>query len=204
MFYKVIRFLVAGIFRAVYRIHVTGADNIPSSGACIIAPNHTSAVDPIILGVIERRQIRFIGKAELFRFPPLGWLLKALGAFPVNRAEGDIAAVKKTVSILSDGELLCVFPQGTRCPGKPLRETVEHLKPGIGMMAMRSGAPVVPVYIRTKANCLCAFRRTDVIFGKPIGSDEIRAFDGRTRYADASAYIFERICELGGAEEKAA
>ena len=196
MFYKIVRFIFAWIFRIVYRIHTSGVENIPSEGACIIAPNHISAIDPIILGVIERRQIRFLAKAELFRIPILRGIIKALGAFPVNRDAGDITAIKHTLEVLDGGELLCVFPQGTRCPSTPVRETLPKLKSGVGFMTLRAHAPVVPVYFKTKSNKLRLFGRTDVIFGKMIPADEFAKFNGRTKYADASTLIFDRICEL--------
>ena len=196
-FYKIIRAILAGFFRVLYRVHVTGEDNIPDSGAVIISPNHASAADPILLAVVARRPIRFMGKAELFRIPLLGWILKALGAFPVHRNEGDVAAIKKSLAILSDGEMLCVFTQGTRCPGVPVRETADKVKSGVGLLTMRSGADVVPVYIKTKANRPRMFRRTDVIFGEVIKSDEFSELIGRTKYSDAAMMIFDRICALG-------
>ncbi len=194
--YKIIRTLISGIFHALYRIRVTGAENVPEDGGLIISANHTTALDPIILAVTSKRQIRFIGKAELFNIPVFGSFLRALGAFPVHRNEGDVAALKKSLSILSDGEVLCVFPQGTRCPGVPLRETSELVKSGVGLMAFRSKAAVVPVYIKTKGNRVRVFRRTEVIYGAPISSDELLRFEGRTKYGDAASLIFSRICDL--------
>lgn len=199
-FYKIARGLLSGFFRLLYRVHVTGEENIPESGGVVIAANHTSAADPIILGVVARRQISFIAKAELFRIPIIGPLLRALGAFPVNRNEGDVAALKKSLSVLSEGGVLCVFPQGTRCPGVPVKDTVDSVKSGVGLMAMRSGACVVPVAIRTKSHRVRIFRRTDVVFGSVISSDEIAGFEGRTKYSDAASFIFGRICELAEAD----
>ncbi len=199
-FYKFAKGLFSGFFHAAYRIKVIGEENIPVEGPVVIAPNHTSAADPIILGVVAKRQIRFMAKAELF-FPPLRGILLALGAFPVHRKAGDVAALKTSLSVLEGGEMLCVFPQGTRCPGFRLRETADKLKSGVGLMAMRSGAPVVPTYIKTKKNRLRMFRRTEVIFGPAISPEEFSGFEGRTKYSDAASLIFDRLCLLEGGEE---
>lgn len=198
-FYKFAKALVSGFFRTFYRVHVSGEENIPNEGAVIIAPNHTSAADPIILGVITERQIHFMAKAELF-FPPLGAILRALGAFPVHRKAGDVVALKTSLSVLSEGDVLCVFPQGTRCPGVELRDTADSIKSGVGLMAMRSGASVVPVYFKTKGNKLRMFRRNDVIFGEVIKPEEFSAFEGRTKYSDAASLIFDRICSIAEKE----
>ena len=195
-FYKIVRWLVSGFFRLFYRIHVTGEENIPDTGAVLIAANHTSAADPIVLGVVAERQIRFIGKAELFKIPLIGRILRVLGAFPVNRNEGDVAALKKSLAILADGEMLCVFPQGTRCPGEEIKDTADRVKPGVGLMALKSGAVVVPVCIRTRKNRTRIFRRTDVIFGHAIQPEQLSGFLGRSKYNDAAMYIFDCICEL--------
>ena len=199
-FYKFAKGLVSGLYRSFYRIRVTGEENIPKEGAVIIAPNHISANDPIILGVVTERQIRFMAKAELF-FPPLSPILRALGAFPVHRKAGDVVALKTSLSVLSDGEMLCVFPQGTRCPKTALRDTASEVKSGVGLMAMRSGASVVPVYIKAKGNKLRIFRRTEIIFGPVIAPDEFSAFEGRNKYSDAAALIFDRICRIAEGEE---
>lgn len=197
-FYKFARWIVSGFFRVFYRVHVTGEENIPEEGAVVVAPNHTSAADPLILGVSAKRQIHFVAKAELFKIPLLGGIIKALGAIPVHRNEGDVAALKKSLAVLEEGKMLCVFPQGTRCPGENIRDTADRLKSGVGLMTMRSGACAVPVCIKAKNNKTRIFRRTDVIFGRPITKDDFAGFTGRNRYNDAAALIFERICELDG------
>ena len=196
MFYRFVRFLVGWLLRLLYRVHIAGIENIPESGGCIIASNHTSLMDPVILGVVEKRQIHFMAKAELFKIPLLNSIIRALGAFPVHRAEGDVTAIKHTIETIAEGKLLCIFPQGTRCGGVPVRETADKLKSGIGLIAMRAESPVVPVLIKTKANKLHMFRRTDVIFGTVIKPDEFMSFDGRNKYKDTSKLIFDRICEL--------
>lgn len=194
--YKFLYTCLAWIFRLIYRVHSHGEDTIPKEGACIIAPNHTSALDCIMIAVSAPRQVYFMSKAELFKIPVFAGLIRALGAFPVKRKEGDVVAVKKSISLLKDGNALCMFPQGTRCPYVELEETRDKLKWGVGLIAEKSGSDIIPVYIRTKHNKLKLFRRTDVYYGAPVSVSEFADFEGRDRHARASALVFDRICEL--------
>ncbi len=194
--YKFLYVCLAWVFRLVYRVHPHNSEVIPENGACIIAPNHTSALDCIIIAVSSPRQVYFMAKAELFKIPVLSWLIRALGAFPVKRKEGDVGAVKKSISLLKKGDALCMFPQGTRCPYVELETTKDKLKWGVGLISDRSGADVIPVYIKTKRNKLRLFGRTDVYYGAPLSPDEFSGFEGREKYAQASALVFDRICEL--------
>ncbi len=200
--YKVLYACLAWIFRLIYRVHPHGQDVIPKEGAVIIAPNHTAALDCIIIAVSAPRQVYFMSKAELFRIPVFAQLIKALGAFPVKRSEGDVGAVKKSIKLLADGNALCMFPQGTRCPYVPLEQTRDKLKWGVGLIADRAKSDVIPVYIKTKAGKLKLFRRTDVYYGAPVSASELAVFEGRDRHAQASELVFDRICELKNESEK--
>lgn len=192
-FYKMIRAVFAGIVKAMFRVHVHGSENIPESGGCIIAPNHISALDPIIIAASVKRPIVFMAKAELFKIPILSSLLKSLMAFPVNRKDGDISAIKKSLSIIKRGDPLCVFPQGTRCAGCELSETREKIKSGVGLMANKTEAPIIPVYIKTKKNKISLFGKTDIFFGHPIVAEEYMLFEGKNKYSDVADLVFDRI-----------
>lgn len=200
--YKFLYVCLAWIFRLIYRVHPHGNDVIPKEGACIIAPNHTSALDCIIVAVSSPRQVFFMSKAELFKIPVFAGLIRALGAFPVKRKEGDVGAVKKSISLLKDGNALCMFPQGTRCPHVELESTRDKLKWGVGLISEKSGSMVIPVYIKTKRNKLALFRRTDIYYGAPVYPSEFACFEGRDRYAQTSACVFDRICELKNDAER--
>ncbi len=199
--YKILYACLAWIFRLIYRVHSHGEDVIPKEGAAIIAPNHTSALDCIMIAVTAPRQVYFMSKAELFKIPVFASLIRALGAFPVKRKEGDVGAVKKSITLLKDGNALCMFPQGTRCPYVELEATRDKLKWGVGLIAERSGADVIPVYIKTKARKLKLFRRTDVYYGAPVHVSEFAEFEGRERHAMAAGAVFDRICELAKAAD---
>lgn len=202
--YKVLRAILALFFKTLFRIHSHGLENFPETGGCIVAPNHTSALDPILIAVAEKRPIVFMAKAELFKIPILSQLMRALQAFPVNRKEGDIKAIRKSISIVERGDPLCVFPQGTRCAGVKLSETRDKLKSGIGLISHKTEAPIVPVYIKTKKNKVKLFGSTDIYFGKPIAPEEYMQFDGKTKYSDTASLVFDRILLLErGSEEEA-
>ena len=176
-----------------WRIEVIGAENIPGGGA-ILASNHTSFADPIVISAAARRQVRYMAKKELFR-TPLAPLIKVLGAYPVDRSGADVTSVKRTIGLVESGELVGIFPQGHRHPGKDPRET--EIKHGVAMIAYRSGAPLVPVFIRTKGRRTRIFHKTEVIFGKPLSREDLGFSEGgRTEYAVAARILFDRICSL--------
>lgn len=138
------RFLCLGIAKVTFRLHIEGEEFIPRTGPTILAANHVSFIDPIIIMVSVRRPVRFMAKKELFRFPLFGWLLRQFGTFPINRNRTNLQAFKQATSLLEAGEVVAMFPEGTRGDGVELRPA----KPGIGLIAARTGAPVVPVLHR--------------------------------------------------------
>lgn len=194
-FYMRARKLLAGIFRFLLRVKITGAENEPKEGSCVVCANHTSMLDVIVLGVVFHRQLRYLAKAELFKIPVLSGLIRALGAYSVDRGKSDVGAIKKTISLLHDGELVCIFPQGTRYEGVDPKTT--KIKSGVGMAAYHAKAPVLPVYIKLKKYKYALFRRVDVIIGKPISYEELGFKDGGSaEYSAASGKVFDEICAL--------
>src|SRR5438067_9717943 len=120
-----------------------GREHIPDEGPVIIAANHRSFLDPFVIGTMARRPMYYVAKEELFRRRWLAWILNALGAFPVRRGMGDEDTIKTTKEILARGDIVLIFPEGTRTRpgslGKPKR--------GVGRVALETGAPVVPVAV---------------------------------------------------------
>jgi 1-acyl-sn-glycerol-3-phosphate acyltransferase len=130
------------IARAFFALSVEGQAHVPESGAVILAPNHVSYLDPVVVGVSIRRRVHFMAKKELFRNPLVGWLLHGLQAYPVTRERVDPSTLKRTLSLLAAGQVVLMFPEGTRGDGRVLRPA----KPGIAVVAARSRAMVVPVF----------------------------------------------------------
>ena len=186
---------IAGFLQKILRITVRGAENEPLCGGVIAASNHTSFLDVIVLGIALKRQIRFLAKAELFKIPLLSALIRNLGAYSVDRGKGDVAAIKKTISLLQEGELIGIFPQGHRHKGVHPKGT--EVKNGIGMMTYRSGATVLPIFIKTQNYKMRFFGKKEVFIGKPISVDELAFEAGNSaEYERVAEYIFDKILEL--------
>jgi 1-acyl-sn-glycerol-3-phosphate acyltransferase len=164
------RALFAVIFRVFGAWEVRGHENVPKEGAALIAPNHISALDPCLIGCALKRPGWFMAKAELFDVWGLSWLIRGMHAYPVKRGSADRAALKRTFDYLKNGELVCVFPEGTRSPDGRLGP----VEAGIGMLALKFGAPVIPVGIRGTDQLLPRHSKTirrakvRVQFGPPL------------------------------------
>lgn len=198
-FYKTLYILLAWIVRIIFNVKVVGRENDPrvEDGPFIICANHISATDPIAMASAMRHiQPHFMAKSQLFKNPALSWLLRNLGAYPVNRDGKDVGALSGSIDMLKNGMSVGMFPQGTRHPGKNPEDT--KVRNGIGLIAASSGAKILPMYIDTKNNTAKLFRRRTVIIGKPITPEEL-AFDpsARGEYNRISSLIFDRICEIG-------
>jgi 1-acyl-sn-glycerol-3-phosphate acyltransferase len=122
---------------------VRGTEQIPRAGPFLLAANHKSYFDPPFAGGSLKRELRYFAKRQLFEIPIFAGLIRAFGAIPVDRDAADRRAVSAALAILEAGEGLLVFPEGTRIRRPGLAEP----KAGIGLLAVRSGAPVIPVYI---------------------------------------------------------
>ncbi|MBE6639214.1 MAG: 1-acyl-sn-glycerol-3-phosphate acyltransferase [Ruminococcaceae bacterium] len=197
--YKGLHICFGAIIRGIFRVKVEGGENLPDDGAYIVACNHICDADPVILAasVKNRRQIRFMAKKELFKVPLLAQLIKALGAFPIDRGGADVGALKHSLSLLKNGEVVGIFPQGTRYPKvHPVNSKVRN---GVGMLAKRSGAMILPACIETKNfKILPFFRRTYVRFGTPY--TPTYTLEGSEAYQEIAQEAFTHILELINAE----
>lgn len=192
-FYERMYKLFAGPVKYLYRIRAVGLENIPEGG-CIIAANHTAFSDVLVISAAAKRQVRYMAKAELFK-TPLRPLIKALGAYPVERGGADVGSIKKTIALLGEGELVGIFPQGHRYGKQDPRNT--EIKSGIGLIAYHAKTTVVPVFIDNKRLKTKMFQKNTVIFGEPITFDELGYVSGgKVEYMNASKKIFRCVCEL--------
>ena len=153
-----------GIARRLYRVTITGADRIPSREAVILVANHESMFDPWLLALATPRPVRYMAKSELWRIPLVGRALDAFGTFPVERGTGDGTAMSRAASLLHEGEVIGIFPQGT---SKQLPERPFHR--GAARLALATGAQIVPVRLVGTRGFLRPGRpATQVHVGEPI------------------------------------
>lgn len=170
-FYFVLLRLLGPLARLAFGVRYRGTENIPEGGPLIVCCNHRSVIDPLLLAVPFRRQLRFMAKSELFEDHGrlAAWFLRTAGAFPVQRDKGDAASLRTALDILSSGGVIGIFPQGRvifdTSPFQP--------KAGFALLAEKSGAPVLPVCIYCEGELLRFRSRVTVRFGTPISAEEL-------------------------------
>ena len=155
--------LLGGLF-------VQGEENVPKTGTVLFVSNHVSYLDPVAIGDASPRRVVFMAKAQLFDIKPLGFLLRGVDSFPVRRGEADRSAFKQTLEMLGEGRVVCIFPEGTRAPDS---HTLLPAESGAGVFAIKTGCPVVPVYVRGSNEMLdrkgrLHRGRITVAFGEPF------------------------------------
>ena len=194
-FYRVMRFIFSAIYALVFPARVDGLENLPAEGGFILVSNHISARDPFYLACrLKRRYVHFMAKIELFKWKPMAAFIRALGGFPVDRGHNDLNAVRTSLKLVADGHVLALFPQGTRSPDN----TRTPMLTGVSMIALRSGAPVIPAYIGGPYRL---FRRMQVSFGKPVSFEGFgRRMDSETMAA-ATRRIEDAVWGLAKPEE---
>ena len=165
MIYAIAKFFLRFLFNIFLRLRVEGAENIPKDGPLVIASNHLSLLDPPVIGTAATRKVHFMAKQELF-VPILGDLYRILGAFPVRRGGADRAAIKHGIDILQSGQVLAIFPEGTRSKTGKLGKA----EPGALMMASKAKATITPCCVigtdyKRQGRI---WPKVTVRFGKPI------------------------------------
>ena len=161
--------IVCGIFlKIAFKFSVVGKENLPTDENYILCSNHRTYMDPVFLGMGIPKNLFFMAKKELFEKPVLGPIIKKLGAFPVSRGKGDASAVQTAIDTVKNGDVLAIFPEGTRSKNGEL----SRFKSGAALIAHKTGASIVPA-------CICfegklRFRSKVVVrFGKPIANSEL-------------------------------
>lgn len=202
-FYKVFCVIFRPVVTFISRLHFKNREREPLESGFLICSNHIGALDPVILAAaLRRNHVSFMAKKEAFRIPFVGRLIRTLGAFPVDRGGPDVGAVRNAMRLLESGENIGMFPQGTRCPGKDPRST--PVKCGVAMIAVHTGAPILPAFIYRKNNASGIFRKTTVIFGEPIPYESLGySPEAAGEYARITKMVFDKICALGEEEAKA-
>lgn len=195
-FYDTWHVLAHIIVPLLIRLRVVGVENVPATGPVILVSNHLNWTDIPMIGLPLKRRTHFMAKAELFQKAPISWLVIGLGAFPVRRGEADRQAIKQAEEVLKAGQVLVIFPEGTRSRSQKMKEGLA----GVALIALRSGAPIVPVAIsgseRFKLWHLWPFRTPITLaYGEPFTLSR----EGRRGHADLQvqlAVIMRHIADL--------
>jgi 1-acyl-sn-glycerol-3-phosphate acyltransferase len=194
--YNVCRSAVCWFTQMYTRMTFEGKNNLPTSGAYVLAPVHRSYVDTPIVACIMARRIRFMGKDTMWKHETLGKLFSALGAFPVSRGTADREALKRSIEALTGGEPLVLFPEGERKDG-PL---VHELFDGAAYVAAKAGVPIIPIGIGGSARVMprgAKFvfpRKVHIVIGKPMRSDVGES--GKASRKSVAALTERLHCEL--------
>ena len=167
-FYGFARGVVKTVLTPLYRVHVYGRENFPKTGGVLLCSNHISELDPPVVGMTAPRPVHFIAKEELFKVPVLKSILPHINAIPIKRGMSDRNALRKGLGVLKDGNVLGLFPEGTRSKTGELGEGLA----GAGFFALRTDAAVVPCAV---IGSYKPFRTTKVIYGQPIDMEELRS-----------------------------
>lgn len=198
IWYRCGHVLSTAITKTLFRPKIVGKENIPKTGAVLIAPNHRSMLDIPVLGCATFRPLRFMAKKDLFKNKFVKWYFETNGSFSVDRDNGDPVALKRAINYLKKGSAVVVFPEGKRTKG----ETIEELTAGVGFLAVKSESVVLPVGIAGldeavfKRKFFPRFARAKVVIGKPI-SAHLEA-EGKTseRSAILQDVLSEQLVEL--------
>jgi 1-acyl-sn-glycerol-3-phosphate acyltransferase len=218
MLYAILKPIAVALMRLLFRLEVKSPGLVPATGPVLLVSNHLSVLDPPLVGGAAPRPLFFMAKEELFRIPLFGRLIRSLNARPVRRDGSDMRALKASLALLEEGRALLVFPEGTRgVEGQPPRE----FKAGVGMLAVMSGAPVVPVYVSgsgaalPRGRTLPRLARVRVTFGEPLtfkvpsdvaGSSARKRADDDGRkeaYREAAQGMWRAIVQLREQQVKA-
>jgi 1-acyl-sn-glycerol-3-phosphate acyltransferase len=180
----------------VFRVRVSGRENIPKSGGFILASNHISHFDPPLVGCWVPRAIYFFAKKELFDHKLFGTILHRVNALPVRRGTIDRQALEMAVEIVKRGHGLAIFPEGTRSKTGDLMAP----KLGVGVIARQAECPVVPVYhsgADRLSKCLIGHRKLCVTYGEPLSAEWITSFStDKAGYLKITEVVMARISQL--------
>ena len=187
--------MLSGAIKKLYRVQLIGAENEPIDAPFIVCANHISFKDVLILAACMKHQLRFLAKAELFKIPILSSIIKACGAIPIDRKGGDVGALKKSIAVLKEGEVLGLYPQGHRYPG--VDPSTTKAQGGVGLVVSRAKCAVLPVCIQPKGFKVRAFKKTYVTIGKPIPFEAFCLTENnKNEYDRVANQVFENVCAM--------
>jgi 1-acyl-sn-glycerol-3-phosphate acyltransferase len=194
--YNLVAILSRPILYWLFRLRVRGLENVPASGGYVLACNHVSSFDPWPLGLPlwPRRMLRFMAKSELYWWP-LRLVLDNAGAFPVRRGRADVEAIQTAVALARDGEVVAMFPEGTRRRKGLVKRFEARPRSGAARIALEAGVPLVPAAV-AGTDRLSRLGPIRIAYGPPIDVDDLRDKELREAAHEATDRLMERILEL--------
>ena len=197
-FYGLIKNGAKPIFYGIFRLSVRGAENVPATGGFVISSQHRSNWDPFLIGLPIERHLRYMAKAEMYRFAPMAWIVRSGGAFKVERGKSDTAATEMAIELAQEGWGIAIYPEGTR--NKRGKEPPRP-RSGAARVAIAAGVPMIPVAI----NGVKAFRlvppripRFEVIIGEALPMDGLDGMDVHEAGRVVTERWIARVEELSG------
>jgi 1-acyl-sn-glycerol-3-phosphate acyltransferase len=197
LFYNVVAVLSWPVLRGLFRLRVQGRENVPDDGGCVLACNHLSNFDPWPLGMPlwPRHWLRFMAKAELYWWPAK-YVLNAAGAFPVHRERADVEAVQTAVRLARDGNVVVMFPEGTRRRKGLVKKHQARARSGAARIALDAGVPLVPAAV-AGTDRLLGLGPLRIAYGSPVEMEDLVATgDLRGAAQEATERLMARIAEL--------
>lgn len=195
--YRALHVFVPTVCTWLFRMRVTGLEHLPTAGPVVLASNHLSNIDPVLLGVASPRQIHFMAKAEIWKVPLVGRLVSLLGSFPVQRGTADRHAVEEALRVLSAGAVLGIFPEGHRSRDGRLGAP----QAGVGLFSMRKGVTTVPVALigsdRIVQDKRPGLPRITIAFGPPLDT-EVAEGSKPQRQREVTRRLMIALAELSG------
>lgn len=167
MWYKIIRFLALPLFKLLYHPKIKGKENLPKNGNYVVICNHFGKADAFLLVSLYKQKIYFMAKKEWFSSKFKAKLFNELGAIPVDRSKADFTSIKKCLSVIKRGDILAIFPEGTR---NKVDDKLQEIKGGAGMIAFMGKVPVLPIAMKRKFKI---FRKNELCIGKAFDYSDL-------------------------------
>jgi 1-acyl-sn-glycerol-3-phosphate acyltransferase len=188
---------LVGLELLLHRIEYEGRENVPHGG-CLIVSNHASYLDPTTVAWCVGREMFYLGRKTLFKPPIMNWLLPMCNVIPIDRDGGESSGLRKIIRMLRNGDAVLLFPEGTRTPDG----TLQAPEPGAGLVALKSGVPILPTRIFGSFECLSRhqkrlrFGKMRVVIGKPYLPPVPERGQERDAYGAIAEEMMRRIAEL--------
>ena len=205
IWYRIVQRVLQLVAVLAYRARYSGVRNIPTEGGVLVVSNHQSHLDPPLAGIGSPRMMGFVARETLFRFAPLGWFIRSVGAFPIDREGVGLSGIKEALKRLKQGEMVVIFPEGTRTRDGE----IAPFRPGFTTLAIRSKAAILPMAIDGAYQAWPRSRnwpglgRIRVHYGVAIAPEEYAGWDERKLLAEVERRVRDCLAELRSREASA-